>query len=313
MFTSRFKVRLLLGGIFFIIFLLPVFQKTQFPLYGPSSPLSEITDLSLGNSHTQALNFESIGLKGLRLFYDGGGPFEAAFYFDQYVSHLPNLKRVWLPLTVFYPHIKVSENFSSWSFKLYNMSGSDVLKKMVFFETAWRQKVKGWLTIKEKIRQKLGLASSLKNHIFVDGVSLPCSIMKHDEIARGVEKSVVQQTSLLDKDNLRGYDLLEGIVVEAARRGIEVVFYMPPFTREYFTSPYLDDFRAQFRVQLAELSAKHVNLTYLDFHDLFYDNYRNFFYDNNHLNCFGAAAFSKVIYEAFIESQKKIISMIDKT
>lgn len=297
MFTSRFKLRLLLIAFFVIIFVLPTLQVTSLPIQGSPGPVSEITDLSLGNSHTQSLNFDSIGLKGLRIHIDGSGVLTASFNFHRFVSLLPKLERVWIPINSFYPYSDLDRIFFARSLLLYDVLGGDWAKEIAFGEIVWRQKVKIWLSFKNDIRLKAGLIPQLQDHVYVDGASLPCRSMSVEDAQAKNDSSVTLQRSYIDRGNQRGYDLLEDIVKNSAKKGIKVIFFTPPYMKIYFKDPRFDEFRPEFTQKLSSLVGKYDNATYLDFHDLFYDNYRNYFYDSNHLNCHGAEAFTKVLYD----------------
>jgi hypothetical protein len=297
-----------------------------------------ITAVSLGSSHSRAIHFPSLGFNG-HSFADDRGDIRTAVIKARYIlPYTPDLKYVLIPVSPGYlsfdrklvfggtdPDLLPAIANAPWPKDFWSLPFDEeylLLRAHVFtlemFETANR------LT-KETIKNAMLSALGKNQEMFRD----PCRVRTNpadfpDEsgirngytrepmpasclpAAAGAEAAfhTEQIGAILQRDeHIRAENtkLLEELAKALARRGIELVLFVPPLPVEYYGTEGLRMLAREEQPFIEQLT-RLPNVRLHDFHGLFppgsYRQDNRYFSDGNHLTLAGAKAFSKVLGEA---------------
>jgi hypothetical protein len=265
----------------------------------------EIQAVSVGNSHTRALDFAALGVEGMHLYEGGQDLFEAAYLADYAVARAPRVKYVLLA---------ASYGLERLDHAAITSTDQLGLRRRIYARTATPRFIEGdgalWLaSVFSPIARGdhwAGVALRVAGRepprepvrLTGDGriVEPPPPPFVPDPLARNSPPRPSPQDEVMVNDPTtpaRAVARLERLADDLRARGILLVLYTPPY---HETVPRFVVQRAPgTREALAPL-LEHPNVVWLDFgEDPEFARRDDLFRDSDHLNPAGARAFSALL------------------
>ena len=296
---SILHFRMIILTLLALFLLLPsIFHVSGTPKINQSS-----TDLAIGNSHARAINFHAMGLVGHNDYEDGADVRQTINRYYELEKSLPSLVRVWIPVAPGYifrdktnPKWARHEIFHSRFFDEYLSRFFDEYLKLsqpvsYFWSVGKRQLV----TFKERL---LHNTQHKETHIIVEGATASRKILKVEEVDQLAETTALGHSENSSLQNTANIKRLEKFSEYLRQKDITLIFFTPPYTSEYYNHPLLADFESSYKTKLTQIVEKHSNTHYFDFHDLYQRESYMYFHDDDHLNLYGAKAFSSILQQA---------------
>jgi len=293
----------------------PILTKRYQQLFDQKEDIEAIT---LGSSHSVAIDFKILGLKGYHLWDFGEDLFESEYKVRYILDQLPQLKTVFL--NVPYP-IFVHDNARSYLGSIYknraklhyvtqqfeliqgdvNAFAKGKLAPLarydhwVFLPKHFIQDSKTITPVKETLSiEYLGVDGNMRGETegFQNAAELDeVALLKLEEHLKAIHQS--KQQLYIEKHT---FQALEEIIQLLKARNTQLILYTSPFYSSYVEA-FPKDILQEFRLKITELKQKH-QVNYYDFseHQDFLDQ-PAYFQDGNHLSTQGAIAFSKLLQQ----------------
>lgn len=285
---------------------------------------SAYTALAIGNSHTLAIDFETLEVDGYYLWHEGRDLFEIEYQLAQLLPQLENLETVYVPVSYFLFDwdtaaqealtqdriIMYRSTLGTWPIATDRRNFvSAVLQKAMPVNAEVRDVYLSGLGF--QLAQTLGIPYTQEGRyqLRADGLlDQPhwhgCGYMEPDALETFTrEKTVYGHLLALEeikstRPDVRqdSYDALLRLSNFAAAHNIELVLFTPPYTDSYNRLIGEDVITGmETLIQQAQLET---GLTYVDFSrtDLSFDH--TLFMDSDHMNKCGAQAFSAQLKDA---------------
>lgn len=307
-----------LGGLLYFIseYIEPVYPLLTKRYQQLMDQQNELEYISIGSSHSVALDYAAMGIKGYHLWDYGEDLFESAFKMKYILDDLPRLNTVFLtlPYQIFVhdnAYAEIGNQYRNRTklyyitdhFELINQDVGALVKgklapiarydHWVFLPKYLIQRQGEIIPVKETLSIELltengnmrGEAAGFEKHDALNEVAL----LKLQEHLRYMSQTRERVINIEDKT----FTALTEIVTLCSARNINLILYTPPFYRSYLDS-FPEDVLANFNHRMKQLKAS--GATYLDYssHPNFV-NVPQYFQDGNHLSSEGAKRFSKLL------------------
>jgi len=206
----------------------------------------DVEALALGNSQSQAIDFQALGLSGFHLWLEGTDPEEAAYTLRVFRPGLPRLKRIYFPLSLGYSRHIDSRN-----------EGNRAVRNLVYYQTLcfdpwspamtgdWKNWLAAWfrpIARKDRWRAILttgGGTSPDKASLANDGKYWTTGVNWRPPQPDARQRNL-KAMSLIPYFNScdaacrdQNWAHLLDFVFTASRLGLEVVLYTPPYSQTY--------------------------------------------------------------------------------
>lgn len=289
--TSRFKIAIIFALASFVLLpALPFVVKRE-------SQLDHVTDLAVGNSHAMSLNFDAMGLVGLNDYIPGADVSATIQSFHLRSEQLSRLERVWIPVAPVYLFRDLSEpkyvRRHPFTIGVY-----EFIRPFYDYSQTIR---KFWSAPKTFLFACLQPAINWEvkdvEEIYVDGAKMKTTTLDVSQLfdlANSTARSHNEDSSVSNISNqVRIMDFIQATDM----RGVEIIFFTPPYTREYFYHPLLREYVEKYKYFFEYISENYPSVHFFDFHDLFDEGQYEYFWDDDHLNLDGAKVFSPLLFE----------------
>lgn len=278
--------------------------RTRAALFDAAAP--DVEAVSVGNSHSLALDFDALGVDGFHLWWPGGDVFEAERAVEEAVERAPGLDLVFVTVSPF-----VVDNGVVGTVE----PGRGDLRRKTYVEygdysplrSDWKLAAQAALAPVVRPDNWAGVAAawggrSDTTHIEPDGAPiapvrghLPIDDtervgQRRAERHRALEDESLERNPGLCDDTARAY---EAIAAAARERGVRVVLYTPAYTTSYAHAVYGTGDRCATRQMAARVAERFSNVDYFDFSQDEALSAPVYFRDADHMNVDGARAFSR--------------------
>lgn len=269
--------------------------------------------ISVGNSHSRALDYQAMGLQGFYLWRNASDQFEVCHLLNAVIPLLPNLKVVFINITP----VTFAQDNSMGNAAIRERSYATVptIRSLRLMHGDFKNLVRGKLSPIIRQDHWMGVAKGLIRKCFprestpeerellalekVDESGFigtrfekvmnppdPASTQRHAEWFENRYNPAIQEES---------FQALAATVRLLRQKQIRVILYTPPYpdvTNQYFSRKISEGVRPI--RQYMERLQKEYGVEYYDFStdELFSHRYE-YFFDESHLNVKGAAIFSK--------------------
>lgn len=279
-----------------------------------------VTALSVGSSHSRALDFAAMGEAGFHLWRGGGDLFEAVYLARTMAPRLPALETVYVSVSYF-------------SFAVDNATDDEraVRRRQLYFSVPAHEWIPGdvdnflrgkarrvvpveaivrpdhWRGVIDRVLSRPQVASPLPRDRFgqiADARYRRCTSLPRDELreharSRGERhvRLTDEMTSIRPDVERRAEEALNRLVADMHQRGVHVVLYTPPYSRPY-NEQVADRLKRRSRAVAARV-ARSAGAQFVDFSedDGFTDD-PALFMNSDHLNRCGARLFSRALRDA---------------
>lgn len=260
------------------------------------------SDLVIGNSHSRAINFHAMGLVGHNGLENGADVRQTINRYYELEKSLPSLVRVWIPVAPVY--LFRDKTFPNWGRN--EKTALIVLDKLSSANDdlthIWSDISNFWSHGKRHVHllknSLLKAAPNEEMELIVEGASSYRKILKVEEVDQLAEMTALSHVENSSLQNTANLKRLEKFSEYLLQKDITLIFFTPPYTSEYYNHPLLADFESSYKTKLTQIVEKHSNTHYFDFHDLYQRESYMYFYDDDHLNLYGAKAFSSILQQA---------------
>jgi hypothetical protein len=264
----------------------------------------EIRAVSVGNSHTRALDFAALGQEGMHLYEGGQDLFEAAYLASYAAERAPRLKYVLLTASYGLERLDHAAITST------DLTG---IRRGIYARTASPRFIPGdgalWLSSLFAPIARRDHWSGVGRRIFGRDRTPPVRLTRDGRVAEpppgrfspdtlardAAPRAAAQDESMVNDPTTpaRAVAELERLAVELRARGILLVLYTAPY---HASVPRFVTERAPgTRRALAPL-LKHPNVVWLDFgEDSAFARRDDLFRDSDHMNPAGARVFSSLL------------------
>lgn len=280
------------------------------------SSKESVTALAIGNSHTQAIDFEAFDYTGFRVARAGRDMFEIKAYLEFLLPQLSNVEVVFIPVSYF-------------TFQRDNAASSDVRIRRIHTYTTlptWHYvegdfsnfligKLHPVFPITNITRSDSWEAVAYALYIGTWTAQAQDSLLDHDTCQNRGHHYLNAHAQLRAPQHIRYanemmhnhpnleqdvYEVMSQIINQLKQNNIRVIFFTPPYLKTY-TDTYQDqDLQAitDMRQMMHDLAHTH-NIEYYGFSaDQNFIHSETLFADSDHLNPCGAAQFSKKLQKA---------------
>lgn len=290
----------------------PVLTKRYQQLFHKKESIEAIT---IGSSHSVAIDFEEMNLKGYHLWDFGEDLFESEFKTRYVLNQLPHLKVVFLtlPYPIFVHDNTHSElggmyrnrsrlHFVNETFNLIQYDVNALAKgklapivrydHWVFFPKHLFQEKKNIIPVKETLSiDYLAEDGNIRAEVagFDNKKDLESiALLRLNDHLRYVSKTVALEPNIEAKTMAS----LSAIIQLLKEREIRLVLYTPPFYQSYLSN-FPENLYVQFKQNLSEITATY-GVRHFDYsNDADFVTQASYFQDGNHLSTKGAKAFSQ--------------------
>lgn len=299
---------------------------------------SDCEALVVGNSHAQAIHFETLGVDGYYLHRGGLDLIEAEYVLRSVVDELPELRTVLLPISFFAFHRdngldtgisrahfrrEAYAAFNTWSWRpgelrlwlqarLAHLVRPDRGEGLILGTDAeTREEVAGIEPDGREWKRAVDFDESRLARAATDGVWHE-DLAHHASIRVGFQldptRAVVETNPDIAAENER---VLERIAELLAGEGIELVLFTPPYYRAYLRE--FEDWGEGFGSELmttaperaAAIAARHANVVYFDHsHDNDFRAQPRRFRDSDHVSSRGAEQYSELLRRELVAAGK---------
>ncbi|MGF1733490.1 hypothetical protein [Photobacterium kasasachensis] len=282
--------------------------------------------VTLGPSHSKAVHFQSLAVKGVSFYESFGDIEEAHFKFQRLIQETPKLRYVFIPLSPGSLALNNS-NSSLDNNRLRNVLRNTPLLKLDYIRYAnelFLNQLDYYMPIFDYqvlIRSNISKYIRGGNNEFNDkdcfynyspnpkwlienGIvgGYNRNLMKPECISKYAKSTIKNHVNAFSKSLSKEYDVIEKntqrlieIADSLKKRGGSLVLFIPPITREYYSSTEIQSFLPEHLSILTNL-AEHSAIQFYDYHDFFYKDLdtgvNDYFSDDDHLALPGAIKFS---------------------
>jgi len=300
-----------------------------------------ITAISLGSSHSRAIYFPSLGYNGYSFADDRGDIRTAVFKARHILPHTPNLKYALIPLSpgnLSYdrgiafngndPDLHMAIRNTPWPKQIWSLPFDEqylLMRSHIFtFQTFKAANKLAKETVKNAMLAALGRNQGIfrdpcrartnrsdfphefgiYNGYTREAMPAPC-LQKAAETEASFHATqigaILKRNGQIRAENAK---MLEELAKSLGKKGIELIFFIPPLPDDYYMAKGLRRLARQEKPFIEQLIRVR-NIQFYDFHDLFppdsYTSQNRYFSDGNHLTLAGAKTFSKVLGKAMRE------------
>ena len=300
----------------------PVFAKTRQRIAQLMAQAPSIEAINVGPSHNRAIDYETLGVVGYHGWFGGSDMKETTYFLKNMLPQLPKLRLVMICIAPTSLHLDngLVPNHQRNRHKIYFVTPG--LQSWEPISGEWQELIIGklanvvrddhWRAVFRSSSTDSGEEEDAENegeiyrhgrpkknddHRFIPGPDVEYKAREY--VASKRVKPVIE--------TLRGNPRIAADLTERLDRtlallkaeGIEVLLFTPPYTDYYYNSlkQLLPDVVEENRRIVHDLAIKH-KVRYIDFRENpdFAQNYQMFF-NIDHLNIYGAEAFSHILTE----------------
>ena len=288
----------------------------------------DIEMITVGNSHSIGIDFQTLGVKGFHLWRPAGDLFETKYVVENVIPQLSNARCVLLPASYFLLRrdnaATVTTNHSERRRELYATTNH-----FDFLDGDFKRFVEAKLTPIARPDHWKGVVEALAgrppDHLPVreDGVIVyfgdtdtlsEASLEAHaKEVAQeylDLQNEMEAHHTTLVQDT---YDALEEISQYLQRRGLQLVLFTPPYYVEH-TRQFDSATTEQMKKMVRRFSSTYPNVQYFDLStDSTITQTPTYYRDSDHLNTRGARVFSEKLKEVMRSRQSSAQCVVDHT
>lgn len=305
----------------------PVFATDRQRVTQLMANASSIEAINVGPSHNRAIDYETLGVVGHHAWFAGSDMKETTYFLKNLLPQLPRLRVVMICIAPTSLHVDngLVPNHKRNRHKIYFVTPG--LQSWEPISGEWQELIIGklanvvrddhWREAFRKRSTGSGEEEDAENegelyrhgrptkndaHRFIPSPTVESKARKY--VTTKHVKPVVDTLRANPRIAVEMAERLDQALALLKAQGIEVLLFTPPYTDYYYDNlqQILPDVVAENRRIVNDLASKH-HIRYLDFRDHpdFAQNYQMFF-NIDHLNIFGAEAFSRVLAEVAPES-----------
>lgn len=302
-FSSRFGVIALI----LVIIVTPIYIRPQDDRIKTDPTV--VTDLAIGSSHVQSINFAAMGVTGYNMGRNSADLMDAAISMQRHIDKFANLQRVWMPVS---PVILERYRLESLTIHADLILPTDVARPLFFLERNLRANIFNWAQLRLDFKRWVDAS-------FGTGLSekLPDLVISHEgrrnslrvtttlKRIASAEFAVKGQLKNAIDDTQTGAGLLFFIADLAKQRGVDIIFFTPPLSREYYDHPSLRPYVATLNSHMTQVEQSGANVYFFDNHAFFPADDTKHFVDANHTNFQGATEFSPHLFRQYLQARSK--------
>lgn len=306
---------------------------------------NELQAISLGSSHTRALHFPSMGLKGFSFADDSGDIETAELKLRLVLDHAENLRYAFVTVSpgyLSYSHLATDD--AGWQHRAAILRYSPAPKSikshgfldLVDWSRAHLLSFETTMALNTRIKSAAGdlfrAAAGRDQSEYRTQCRVPPNPLDHPDemgipngflrtalpagclkLRAGIEATL--RANLIEETLATAPDILAANTAALNRmadllrnRGAELVLVISPMTREYFDNDLLQKYWPS-EIQILMALSDRDNVVLIDGHDFYYQqgylDDNRWFSDGNHLTMLGARDFSKAVEAPFARHNAK--------
>lgn len=269
----------------------------------------QIEAVTVGSSHSRAIDFETLGMNGFHLWNPGGDMLEASYTVSAFIDEIPKLKYIFMTLDFGFWGADNAMNDDRRLSRYFVYSQSALYYSMPeWIDGDWKNYINSFVAPLARADRWKGvfIKETTKKIIKSDGqVRIPDRIwIPKEEGSRRygykARKHISRVVASLEKrPELKNkiISTMSEMIRMAKSRGLTVVLYTPPFSTEYLDvyRTKQNDLTVETRA-LGEYFHSELGVTYLDFSSYTPISTNSDLFDNSdHLNLEGAKHFSELL------------------
>lgn len=286
----------------------PVYPDTRAKVRLFRARAARVQAVSVGNSHTGAVDFQTLGWTGMHLWDPGQDPFESAFMVRYAAERAPRLRYVLMTASYGFERLDnavlTSRDYSGVRRGMYLRTGARhfIPGDRNLWISAWLSPVvrtDQWQRVAARLMGRpeppLALAEDGKRLMPEPPLLSADSLAEHGRMQGGVHAARYGESLRNDSTvPTRSMAALESLARDLRARGIVLVLYTPPYHRAYLREVPAEVVEGTRRALQPAL--RHPNVVWLDFgsHPAF-STRDDLFKDSDHLNPAGSRAFSALL------------------